>query len=188
LLSGDELGRTQQGNNNAYCQDNEISWINWADADEELLNFTQKLIQFRKNHPVFCRRRWFQGRQYRGVEDIAWFKPDGSEMQEENWQNDFAKSLGIYFNGHGIYWPGPKGEHIVDDSFYVIFNAHVEPLAYKLPEEKYGDKWIKVLDTDQNSINDVEEGAEFFNAGNTLMIEPHAVVVLKHILTHDRND
>jgi glycogen operon protein len=106
LLAGDELGRTQRGNNNAYCQDNEISWVNWAAADEDLLAFTRKLIQLRKNHPVFCRRRWFQGLPIKGsgVEDIAWFLPEGTEMTEENWSHDFAKSLAVFLNGKALRW------------------------------------------------------------------------------------
>ncbi|RYZ49153.1 MAG: glycogen debranching enzyme GlgX, partial [Sphingobacteriales bacterium] len=100
LLAGDEFSRTQRGNNNAYCQDNEISWLDWVNADKSLLEFTRKLIHLRKTHPVFCRHRWFQGQRIRGVgvEDIAWFLPDGSEMSEEHWNNDFAKSLAVYLN------------------------------------------------------------------------------------------
>jgi isoamylase len=188
LLSGDELGQTQHGNNNAYCQDNEISWINWEQADRELLDFTGKLIHFRKNHPVFCRRRWFQGLQYRGVDDTAWFKPDGSEMEDGNWNNDFAKSLGIYFNGHGIHWPGPEGERIVDDNFYVVFNAHHESLEYKLPQEKYGKTWIKVLDTHECMIDDTEQAEQRFAAGESIMIEARSVMIFKFPLADDERN
>src|SRR5690606_38082749 len=130
LLAGDEISRTQKGNNNAYCQDNEISWVNWKEADTELLEFTKKLIHLVHEHPVFCRRRWFQGMPIRGVgvEDIAWFLPDGTEMSEEHWNTGYAKSLGIFLNGYGFHYPGSKGERVVDDDFYVIFNAHHEPL------------------------------------------------------------
>lgn len=101
LLAGDEMGRTQKGNNNAYCQDNEISWVNWNEVDQDLLSFVQKLIAFRREHQVFCRRKWFQGQAVkgRGLEDIAWFLPEGLEMSDDHWQNDFAKSLGVYLNG-----------------------------------------------------------------------------------------
>ena len=101
LLGGDEIGRTQRGNNNAYCQDNEISWYDWEHADEELLQFTRRLIRLRHRHPVFCRRRWFQGRPIHGTEvsDIGWFTPGGDEMTEEDWQAGFAKSLGVFLNG-----------------------------------------------------------------------------------------
>ncbi len=152
LVAGDELGRTQKGNNNAYCQDNEISWIDWEHADQTLLTFTQKLIALRKSHPAFCRRRWFQGQPIKGVgvEDIAWFLPEGTEMTEEHWTTDFAKSLGVFLNGRGLHSMGLKGEHIIDDSFYVIFNAHHESLDYILPEVKYGKEWVVLLDTSED--------------------------------------
>ena len=107
LLGGDEIGRTQQGNNNAYCQDNEISWFDWEHADEDLLQFTRGLIRLRQRHPVFCRRRWFQGRPIHGtdVSDIGWFTPGGHEMSEEDWQAGFAKSLGVFLNGAAIPTP-----------------------------------------------------------------------------------
>jgi glycogen operon protein len=182
LVAGDELSRTQGGNNNAYCQDNEISWLNWKDADAELLQFTQKLIQLRKAHPVFCRRRWFKGQPIKGVglEDIAWFLPEGTEMTEENWNLDFAKSLGVFLNGRGLRAVGPMGEHIMDDSFYVIFNAHHDGLPYVLPPEKFGRQWIKVLDTAEGLIN--EEGGATYEAGDAIQVEGRSVVVLKEPL------
>ncbi len=149
ILAGDELGKTQNGNNNAYCQDNEISWINWNNADKDLIEFTSKLINFRKAHPIFYRRGWFKGRKVKGkgLEDIAWFLPEGDEMGDGHWMSDYAKSLGIFLNGRGIHFPGPKGEKITDDNFYIIFNAHHESIDFKLPDEKYGKEWKKVLDT-----------------------------------------
>jgi glycogen operon protein len=176
LLAGDELSRTQRGNNNAYCQDNEISWVNWEKADKALLDFTRRLIALRKSHPVFCRRRWFQGQRIKGtgVDDIAWFLPDATEMTEEHWNNDFAKSLGIYLNGKGVHWVDRKGEAIVDDHFYVIFNAHHEPLEYKLPPEKYSKQWTKILDT-SNTCNDHNE---LCYAGCSITAQGRSVVVL----------
>lgn len=153
LVAGDELGKTQKGNNNAYCQDNEISWINWAQADNDLIAFTQKLIKLRKSHPVFCRRRWFFGQKIRGIEDIAWFKPDGQDMSEEDWNNGFAKSLAVYMNGKAIRTPGIHGEKIVDNNFYIIFNAYHGDLTFKLPGKKYGDNWVKEIDTDNDKIS-----------------------------------
>jgi isoamylase len=149
LLGGDEIGRTQKGNNNAYCQDNEISWYDWSTADRDLLQFTQRLIRFRHRHPVFCRRRWFQGRPIHGstVSDIGWFTPAGVEMSEEDWQAGFAKSMGVFLNGRAIPTPNERGERIVDDSFYVMFNAHHEAVDFKLPESKWGERWVEVLDT-----------------------------------------
>ncbi|MBJ6119186.1 glycogen debranching protein GlgX [Pontibacter sp. BT310] len=177
LVAGDEISRTQQGNNNAYCQDNEISWLNWEKADNEFLDFTRKLIALRKKHPVFCRRRWFQGMPIKGlgVEDIAWFLPDGTEMTDEHWNHDHAKSLGIYMNGHGLRSVGPKGEQMIDDDFYVIFNAHHEPLKYKLPSEKYGTKWIKVIDT---TTGQVGENGKAYSAGKMLEVGPRSIILL----------
>lgn len=182
LVAGDEISRTQRGNNNAYCQDNEISWLNWKEADGELLQFTQKLIHLRKSHPVFCRRRWFKGQPIKGVglEDIAWFLPEGTEMTEENWNLDFAKSLGVFMNGRGLRAVGTKGEHIVDDSFYIIFNAHHEPLPFVLPPEKFGRSWLKVLDTAEGWIED--GGREEFDAGTPIQVQGRSVVVLKEPL------
>jgi len=179
IVAGDELSRTQHGNNNAYCQDNEISWINWKNCDQELLEFTRKLIHFYKTHHVFSRRRWFKGLPIHGlgVEDIAWFLPDGNEMSEENWSHDHARSLGVYMNGRGIRTKGAKGEVMIDDNFYIIFNAHYEALEFRLPSERYGKQWIKVIDTSLNMIE--EEGGKTFEAGSSIAVENRAVVLLK---------
>lgn len=178
LVAGDELGRTQYGNNNAYCQDNELSWIDWEAADVELLTFTKKLIHFCKRHPVFNRKRWFKGQPVKGIglEDIAWFKPDGAEMSDEAWNQDFAKSLGVFLNGKGIHSVGPKGEVIVDDNFYVVFNAHHDSLEFKLPPQKFGRRWTKVLDT---SLNFLEETGQVFKAGEKVTVVGRSVVALK---------
>jgi glycogen operon protein len=178
LVAGDEISRTQKGNNNAYCQDNEISWVDWKNADEDLLNFTRRLINLRTNHPSFCRKRWFQGKPIKGIGigDIAWFLPDGIEMTEEHWNNDFAKSLGIYLNGRGLHSLGPKEEPIVDDSFYVIFNAHHDPLTFSLPEEKYGNEWKKVLDTGEGVVGD----GKSFGPKETLTVEGRSVILLQN--------
>ena len=178
LVAGDEMGRTQKGNNNAYCQDNEISWVDWTQADQELIQFTSDLIEMRKNHPAFCRRKWFQGQPIKGVgvEDIAWFLPDASEMTDEHWNNSFAKSLGVYFNGKGIHTVNPKGEPVVDDSFYVIFNAHHEPLDYLLPPEKYGSQWKKILDTAAGKVSETQA----FKPGDKLKVEGRSIIVLQN--------
>ncbi|WP_266205965.1 glycogen debranching protein GlgX [Pontibacter kalidii] len=178
LVAGDEISRTQHGNNNAYCQDNEVSWLNWQEADEELLEFTRRLIRFSRKHPVFNRRGWFKGQPIKGnnLKDIAWFLPEGREMTEENWNHDYAKSLGVYLNGKGLRARGPKNEQITDDSFYVIFNAHYEPLRYKLPPRKYGESWHKVIDTDASMI---EEQGEQFAYGKTIEVAARSVVVLQ---------
>jgi glycogen operon protein len=176
LVAGDEQSRTQWGNNNAYCQDNEMSWLNWAEADRELAEFTRQLISFRVQHPSFCRRGWFQGQPIKGVgvEDINWFLPDGNEMTEEHWNKSFAKSLAIFLNGKGIHTPSAKGEPIVDDSFYLIFNAHHEPLGYKLPAKKYGKEWIKNLDTFAGTIGP----GEIFKPGDVITVNERSVILL----------
>jgi isoamylase len=178
LVAGDELSRTQNGNNNAYCQDNELSWIDWNSADKELIDFTKQLIRFRHKHPTFRRRRWFQGQPIKGmgVEDIGWFQPDGSEMSEEHWNQDFAKSMAVFLNGQGIRSVGPKGEQITDDSFYIIFNAHHEPLEFKLPSRKYGNNWIKVIDTTTSSIT---EDSGSYNAKDTITADSRSIIVLR---------
>jgi isoamylase len=149
LLGGDEIGRTQRGNNNAYCQDNELSWYDWSHADEKLLHFARRLIRLRHRHPVLCRRRWFQGRDPHGSElgDIGWFTPAGAEMSGTDWQAGFAKSLGVFLNGNAIPTPNERGDRVVDDSFYIMFNAHHEALDFRLPPKAWGERWTKVLDT-----------------------------------------
>ena len=179
LVAGDEFGRTQNGNNNAYCQDNEISWLNWENMDHSLLEFSQKLISFRKKHPVFSKRGWFQGQPVKaaGLNDIVWFLPEGIAMTENNWSHDFTKSLGVYFNGDEITAVGTQGEKVVDDSFYVIFNAYHEPLDYVLPPEGFSPNWCKVLDTSENCIT---ENGQVFPASAKINVAGNSVVVLKH--------
>ncbi|EDZ67014.1 glycogen debranching enzyme GlgX [Nitrosococcus oceani AFC27] len=180
LLGGDEIGRTQQGNNNAYCQDNEISWLDWAHRDETLLEFTQRLIHFRKEHPIFRRRHWFQGRPIHGssIFDIKWFTPEGQEMSEEDWGVGYAKSLGVYLNGAGIIDTDRYGEPVVDDSFYLLFNAHHKPLTFTLPNEEWGQHWLKSLDTDEALS---EEDHRRYEAGGQVTVKGRALVLLRHI-------
>ncbi|RNI30566.1 glycogen debranching protein GlgX [Rufibacter latericius] len=180
LVAGDEMSRTQNGNNNAYCQDNEISWVNWPVADTKLMDFTKRLIHFRKNHPVFRRRRWFQGRQIKGhgVEDIAWFLPNGEEMAYEHWEQDHAKSLGVYLNGRGVHSRGPKGEVVLDDSFYVIFNAYHDSIVFHAPNAKYGAEWTVVVDTFRDQVE--PENPTTYKAGESFYVEGRSVLVLKN--------
>jgi glycogen operon protein len=151
LLGGDEIGRSQQGNNNAYCQDNELSWYDWGKVDRVLLDFTRRLLELRREHPAFRRRRWFQGRPIRGTgaKDIAWFTPQGQEMSDEDWQAGFAKSMMVFLNGDAIESPGPLGERVVDDSFLLLFNASEGDLDFQLPQESFGRRWVKLVDTGQ---------------------------------------
>ncbi len=149
LLGGDEMGRTQRGNNNAYCQDSEISWFDWNQKEEDLFDFTCKLIRFQHDHPIFRRRGWFLGRAIHGsgVHDIAWFTPGGYEMAEENWGEGFSKSLALFLNGGAINHRDPFGERVVDDAFLLLFNAHYEAISFTLPGAKWGKAWKKLLDT-----------------------------------------
>jgi glycogen operon protein len=181
---GDEIGRTQQGNNNAYCQDNELSWYDWDAADTGLLRFVQDLIRLRSEHPVFCRRRWFQGRPIRGsdVGDIGWFTPAGTEMSDQDWQAGFAKTLGVFLNGDAIRTMNERGEHVVDDSFYVMFNAHSEPVEFVLPESKWGEQWTLGLDTnDVPDQVDVDKVGRPLASGERLNVEAWSLVVLRRL-------
>jgi glycogen operon protein len=178
MLAGDEMSRTQKGNNNAYCQDNDISWVDWKHADQELIIFTRQLIALRRSHPSFTRKRWFQGQPIKGigVEDIAWFLPEGTEMTDDNWNHSFAKSLGLYLNGRGLHSLGPKEEPFVDDSFYIIFNAHHEDVTYVLPEKKYSKHWVKVLNTAEPAFI----SGENYKAGDQITVEGRSIILLKN--------
>jgi isoamylase len=181
LLGGDEFGRTQRGNNNGYCQDNELSWFDWENMDDGLHAFVARVIQFRKDHPVFQRRRWFHGRKVRGtgVSDIGWFKHDGEQMTDQDWQAGHARTVGVFLNGRGIPTPDHRGEPIYDDSFYMLFNAHFEAMTFKLPQGAWGDRWEIVIDTDK-PVPDLREHAER-KAGEEVWVEAHSLVVLRRI-------
>jgi glycogen operon protein len=181
LLAGDEIGRTQQGNNNSYCQDNEISWINWENSDGELLDFTSRLIHLRRNHAAFSRKNWFKGEPVKGdgIEDIAWFQPDGSKMTAEHWNQDFAKSIAVFLNGQGLHAVNSEGEKVVDDSFYIIFNASEQTIEYKLPDEHYAKDWRITFDTARYSQ---EEGKQLYKANEKIKVDGRSVILLKHQL------
>jgi len=181
LLGGDEIGRTQGGNNNAYCQDNEISWYDWEQADQELLEFVCRLIRFRREHPVFCRRRWFHGKPIHGgdVKDVGWFTPEGAEMAEEHWGEGFAKALAVFLNGGGIASANLRGERIEDDSYYLLFNAHHEPVRFRLPGVQWGKQWSRVVSSDQKWT---EGSSPRLSAGDELEAEARSLVVLRRNL------
>jgi len=174
ILGGDELGRTHQGNNNAYCQDNEISWFDWEHADKNLIEFTRRVIAFRQEHPAFRRRRWFKGRPIRGkgATDLAWFKPEGSEMSDADWSEWFAKSFAAFLNGEGLA-PDERGRRVTDASFLLLFNAHVDTVAFTLPGAPWGSRWQPVLDTaddGQTAGDPVEAGTELQRIGLSLLV------------------
>ncbi|HVR44023.1 MAG TPA: glycogen debranching protein GlgX [Thermoanaerobaculia bacterium] len=178
ILGGDEIGRTQRGNNNAYGQDNEISWFDWSSVDEDLLEYTRWLIALRQEHPVFRRRRYFLGRPLHGegVADIGWFRPDGVPMSEADWNHGLARSLGVFLNGKEIPTPDPRGERIVDDDFFIAFNAHFEPLCFKLPPDQWGKKWLRILDTSQPVP---EPGGRVVEALDQIEIPARGLVLLQ---------
>jgi isoamylase len=184
LLSGDEISRTQQGNNNPYCQDNEISWTNWETADKDLLAFTSKLIHFRRKHPAFARKRWFRGTLIKGIEDIAWFLPEGEQLSEEHWTNDYAKSLAVFINGRALRTRNEVGEALIDDGFYVIFNAHWEPVEYKLPDALYAKSWTKIIDTTVDEVVDTE----VYNAQDTITVSGRSIVLLHHPVIYEQSN
>jgi isoamylase len=180
LLHGDELGRTQGGNNNGYCQDNDISWIQWMldEDDQKLLAFTQSLVRLRRDHPVFRRRRFFAGSADHGGEselgDIAWLTPEAQHMDDEAWSDGLAKSLMVFLNGSAIPEPDPRGQKILDDSFLVMFNAHHEPLTFTLPDEEYGAHWVPVIDTALHEVEDTTLEPTW-----QIQVQPRSIVVLR---------
>jgi glycogen operon protein len=151
LRAGDELSHSQRGNNNGYCQDNELSWLNWDLSEEKrgFLSFVRRLISLRREHPVFRRRRFFEGRPLFGAEikDIAWLHPDGHEMTEEEWHQHFARCLGVYLSGAGLEEADVRGRPIVDDDFMLLINAHDGEIQFHLPCIGREDTWFGLLDT-----------------------------------------
>jgi glycogen operon protein len=160
LLGGDEIGRTQGGNNNAYCQDNEISWLDWTKTDQALLEFTRRMIAFRRDHPVFRRRRWFKGgpQDSTGLADIAWLKPDSTQMSDDDWAEWFAKSFMVFLNGNALPSRDAHGRPARDDSFCLLFNAHVDAVTFTIPGAPYGATWTGVIDTASEAPFAPQEG------------------------------
>jgi isoamylase len=179
IAHGDEIGRTQKGNNNVYCQDSELSWMHWDLGEREttMLEFTRELVRLRREHPVFRRRRFFAGSPEHGGEselkDIAWLNPQGEHMKDGEWHNSQARAVQVFLNGDAIAEPDLRGEEITDDSFLVLFNGAPEPVTFTLPEAEYGETWTAVLDTDSQ----VPVGATA-PAKNTLSLARNSVVVL----------
>lgn len=177
ILGGDEISRSQRGNNNAYCHDNEISWYNWDEVDDELLEFTQKLVQFRKDHPVLRRRGWLIGEKVldNEIEDVGWFRPDGLPMTEQNWREGFAKSMTVFLNGRAITYPDSRGERVIGDSFLIMFNAHSEPLLFTIPGTQWGKQWQTVLDTASGGFADY---SATWSPSDTLSVQSRSLLVL----------
>jgi isoamylase len=181
ISHGDELGRTQNGNNNGFCQDNEITWVHWDEADTELLEFTRSVSALRAAHPVFRRRRFFRGVpvRRRGAEaqpDISWFRPDGSEMNDDDWDSGFGKSVAVYLNGQGISDLDARGQRVTDDSFFLCFNAHHELIEFTLPPGEFGSAWLPVVDTAE-AAKPVDR--QSIPAGGVVRVAARATVVLQ---------
>jgi isoamylase len=178
LAHGDELGRTQQGNNNVYAQDNELSWIDWNHADQPLIEFTAAVAKLRAEHPTFRRSRFFDGRPVRRgegdpVPDIVWLRPDGSIMEPEDWDAGFGKAIGVFLNGEGIRERDRRGERIVDRHFIVLFNAHDEPVEFTIPIHEASPEWEVVIDTAGKRADSAP-----IEPGGTIPLEQRSLVVL----------
>jgi isoamylase len=179
IAHGDEIGRTQQGNNNVYCQDSELSWMDWSltERNADLLEFTKKVTTLRRDHPVFRRRRFFDSTPIRTgaqVRDIAWLTPAGQEMTLEDWDSGFGKSITVFLNGNAIPEPDARGFRVVDDSFVLFFNAHDANLDFVVPEGPYGRRWKACIDTaDPEGNTDLE-----VRAGDKIALEARSVIVL----------
>jgi glycogen operon protein len=178
IAHGDEIGRTQHGNNNVYCQDSELSWMEWSlvDKNSELLAFTRKATALRKNHPVFRRRRFFEGRPIRSAEevrDIAWLTPAGEEMTAEDWDSQFDKSITVFLNGEALHEPNARGERVIDDSFLLCFNAHDHEVDFVIPHDDYAKEWTAELNTTDPTGEVklvVNDGAEVSLPGRALLV------------------
>jgi isoamylase len=185
LLGGDELGRTQGGNNNAYCQDNATSWYDWSAPDRDLLEYVRRLIALRLAHPVFRRREFFQGRPIQGesIDDIGWFAPDGERMTDDMWRTGGNLAIGVFLNGDALPSVGPRGERITDDSFFATFNASDTDLDFVLPDAEFGSEWMRVLDTAPDEVDVClphrDDGR--FAAGKAVPVMARSVVLMRRL-------
>jgi glycogen operon protein len=184
LAHGDEMSRTQRGNNNVYCQDNELSWVDWEAARDAFpqLEFTKAVTALRRAHPVLRRRRFFHGRPLRGsgdgLSDIEWLRPNGERMSDHDWNAGFAKSMAVFLNGEAISEPDGRGQRVRDDSFLMLFNAHYEDLTFNLPDGSFGSTWEAVLDT----ATPVRVDRLELKAGAPLDVEARSMMVLRRVL------
>jgi glycogen operon protein len=181
LLHGDALGRTQEGNNNVYAQDNQLAWVDWERAREFdfLAAFVGRLATLRREHPVFRRRRFFKGRPVHGttLEDIGWFRPDGDQMSDEDWESGFAKSVTVFLNGAGIREPDARGEPLTDSSFFLLFNAHHEGIDFVVPEIGAATSWHVVIDTFAPMLDDADPRS--VKSGDRIPVEARSILVLR---------
>ncbi|MCV7398469.1 glycogen debranching protein GlgX [Mycobacterium paraseoulense] len=183
IAHGDELGRTQNGNNNVYCQDSELSWMDWSlvDKNSDLLAFARKATSLRKNHPVFRRRRFFEGEPIRSgdeARDIAWLNPSSREMTHEDWGESIHKCVAVFLNGEAITAPNARGERVVDDSFLLCFNAGEEPVEFVLPNNEYAQEWTVELDTN-DPVGARDDADQVMNAEEQIVVPSRSLLVLR---------
>ena len=171
LLGGDEIGRSQDGSNNAWCQDNEISWFDWESCDEELLAFARQLIDLRRRHPVFRRTKFFEGRGEQ-LPDVWWMRPDGRRMTRRDWENTESRAIGVFMNGDELNTQTETGEDVRDDTFLLLFNAHFEDISFRLPARRFGTRWDLVLATGRCE-------AERFAPGADVDVEARSIAVFR---------
>jgi isoamylase len=178
LLGGDEFGRSQGGNNNAWCQDTEISWYDWEslEGDGDLLAFTQQVIRLRAEHPVFRRRQFLHGTddEGSGLPDVWWFRPDGRRMTKVDWEDGGARALGMFLNGEEIAAPDERGQRVEDDSFVLLFNAGHEDIEFKLPPPRFGKRWECELRTDA-------DGGASHAANEAVSVTSRSLVLLRRV-------
>ena len=180
VLGGDEIGRTQQGNNNTYCQDSPLSWFDWtlSQSSQALLTFTGNLIQLRQDHPTFARRHWFQGREIHGsgVHDIGWYNPDGSAISNNQWHDGSAKAIAVFLNGAELTGFEAPGQRLVDDSFLLFFNAQADPQTFQIPTLVQTEPWSMVLDTDKPA--GFVKDKHLYRLGEAIAVADFSLVVL----------
>jgi len=182
ILAGDEFGRTQNGNNNAYCQDNEINWVDWYwdDPKWRLLNFVKRMIRLRKDHPIFRRRDFFHGAapSEGARKDVAWLKPDGQEMTAQEWEKDFARSLAMWLHGDSLPETDDRGRALRDSSYLVLFNAHHDAIDFRLPDAGPGVTWRAEVDT---SFESGEPGAERASPEGAYTLPGRSLALLREV-------
>jgi isoamylase len=189
MYAGDAIGHTQGGNNNAYCQDNPTSWLNWnvQPQDRDLLAFVQRMINLRKRHPVFRRRRFFQGRPIKGanVKDVLWLNCNGQEMTEEEWRNSSGHCLGMFLSGQGLNESDERGRKLSDTDFLVLLNPHHEDVQFTLPAFRPGSRWVAWMDTSR------EGGlrpAETRDSGAVYPLQARSMVVMMERHTNGKKE
>ena len=179
ILAGDPIGHSQSGNNNAYCQDNLISWLNWdpAQIDHELLAFVERLIRLRQGHSVFRRRNFFQGRNIRGanIKDIVWLDPGGKEMSDQAWNQDFARCLGVALPGKAVDEVDERGQRVQDENFLLLMNAHHEQIPFVLPAMPENSGWIALVDT---SCQTTQGEQAYYHGGESYPLQARSLALL----------